>query len=117
VRGRARLEYQRGAYLARGLYADQLERWWAVFPRARMLLLSSEEFFRDPPAALDAVGELLGLDRYDWRASQKTVRAYNRHPHGELDQDLRARLCAFFRPHDERLFALLGRDLGWHAKA
>ena len=42
----------RYSYRARGFYADQLERWRAVFPPEQMLLLRSEDLFGDPAATL-----------------------------------------------------------------
>ena len=32
----------------------------------------------------------------------------------EPDDATLCELAAYYRPHNERLFALLGRDLGWH---
>jgi len=32
----------------------------------------------------------------------------------EPDDATLVELAAYYRPHNERLFALLGRDLGWH---
>ena len=34
--------------------------------------------------------------------------------HLEPDAQTLRELGAYYRPHNERLFALLGRDLGWH---
>ena len=38
----------RYSYVARGHYAEQLARWLDVFPRKRLLVVRSEDFFRDP---------------------------------------------------------------------
>ncbi len=51
----------RYSYRARGLYADQLERWRAVFPAEQLLVLRSEDLFRDPAATLDRVERFVGL--------------------------------------------------------
>ena len=40
------------AFLPRGVYADQLQRWLAVFPREQFLVLHSEAFFTRPDAGL-----------------------------------------------------------------
>ena len=36
------------AYLARGLYAEQLHRWLTLFPREQLLILKSVDFFQRP---------------------------------------------------------------------
>lgn len=115
VEGHARGELRvKPSYLSRGVYADQLERWWAEFPRDRFLIRRSEEFFAAPARVLDEVGRFLGLAPFDWEGSGATARAYNVHPYEAADAAALERLRAWFRPHNERLAALLRvDDLGW----
>ena len=49
------------AYFARGVYVDQLERWFAHVPRERFLILQSERMFADPAAVMREVQGFLGL--------------------------------------------------------
>ena len=42
------------------------------------------------------------------------MRAEQRATALEPDDATLRELAAHYRPHNERLFALLGRDLGWH---
>ncbi|MFG0317465.1 MAG: sulfotransferase domain-containing protein [Planctomycetota bacterium JB042] len=114
IEGHARGELRvRPSYLGRGLYADQLERWWAEFPRDRFLIRRSEEFFADPARILDDVARFLGLAPFDWAASGATARAYNRHPYAPADAEALDRLRAWFRPHNERLAALFDPPREW----
>ena len=53
--------HQHFSYLARGRYAEQLERWWRHYPRERLLVLRFEHLARDPLAVLDRTLEFLGL--------------------------------------------------------
>ena len=46
-------EHQHFSYLARGRYAEQLERWFALFPRERFLILRFEDLVADPLAVLN----------------------------------------------------------------
>jgi len=101
------------SYLARGLYAEQLERWWSHFPRERFLIRTSEEFFADGPAVLGDVCAHLDLAPFDWAGSGEADRAYNRHPYSPADAATLDRLRDWFRPHVARLEALLDRPLGW----
>src|SRR5881398_3651211 len=46
-------------YLARGRYADQLERWLAVFPREQLLVVASDELAAEPGETYARVLEFL----------------------------------------------------------
>ena len=96
-------------YLARGRYAEQLERWFALFPREQLLVVSSVDL-HDRPA--ETYGEILehigveshGLDSYPHVFS----REYEPMPAGA-----RARLSAYYAEPNRQLYELLGRDFGW----
>ena len=73
------------------------------------MVLKSEEFFRQPEAALHETLAHLGLDR--WRPSG--FRPYHLATYPGLDPAVRRRLVDHFAPHNRRLYDLLGRDFGW----
>src|SRR5262249_24693874 len=97
------------SYLSRGRYAEQIEAWWKVFPREQMLILGSEEFFSDPAEAFAATLEFLGLPQVRLRDAPQM----NRGKHPPINPDTLERLRAYFRPHNERLYELLGKNFGW----
>lgn len=101
--------HQHFTYVARGEYTDQLQRWFGRFPPEQMLVIGSEEFFDDPSRELGRAHAFLRLEphelpRYD---------TFNATATRGLDPSLRERLAAHFRPHNERLFELLGRRFDW----
>jgi hypothetical protein len=61
-RGVRHLASRYWSYKARGRYVEQLERWFAVFPREQFLILRSEDLFEDPGTTYRRVLEFLGLD-------------------------------------------------------
>jgi hypothetical protein len=100
-------------YLARGRYAEQLERWLAVFPREQLIVVGSDELAVEPGRAYARVVEFLGawpheLDSYP--------RVYEQH-YGAMQPDTRRRLAQYFADPNRRLYALLDRDFGWQAPA
>ena len=102
-------EWWSHTYKARGRYAEQLERWLAVFPRERLLVLPSDDLGADPAAAHARVLEFLGaaphrLDAYP--------RVYERE-YAPMRPETRERLAAEFEEPNRRLYELLGRDLAW----
>lgn len=98
---------RRHGYLARGRYAEQLERWFAVYPRAQVLVIDSDTLRggRVPDEVLRFL-ELPGADAAP--VPDRNVAAY-----APPASDLEATLRAYFRPHDERLASLLGVELPW----
>ena len=102
-------EWWSHTYKARGRYAEQLERWLAVFPREQLLVLPSDDLGSDPAQAHAQVLEFLGasaqrLDSYP--------RVYERE-YEPMKPKTRERLAAEFEEPNRRLYELLGRDLGW----
>ena len=96
-------------YLARGRYAEQLERWFAAFPREQLLVLFTEELSADTPATYRRVLEFLGapphrLDSYP--------RVFERQ-YEPMPLETRERLAVEFTEPNRRLYELLGRDLAW----
>ena len=53
--------HQHFSYLARGRYTEQLERWLALYPRERLLVLRFEDLARDPSATLQRICGFIGL--------------------------------------------------------
>ena len=106
---RANFEHQHLSYLARGRYAEQLERWLAVFPRRQMLILDSANLFRDPVATMSRICEFLELPVQVLPSYEAVgARTYN-----SMDPEIEQRLRAYFAPHNERLKELIGEDFGW----
>lgn len=94
-------------YLARGRYAEQLERWLAEFPREQLLVVDSSTLregrvpaevlaFLDLPAAAAPV------------VADRNVGAYG--PPATATETM---LREYFRPHNARLRSLLGVDWPW----
>jgi hypothetical protein len=102
-------EHQHFSYLARGRYAEQLDRWFAVIPRERFLVLRFEDLARDPLDVLNATLDFLSLSR----ATTVSLEARNTRKYPPLAETTVARLREYFEPHNRRLEVLLGRPMNW----
>jgi hypothetical protein len=97
------------AYLRRGLYAEQLERFSFFANRDRLLVVKSENLFTRRLEVLDRVLRFLRLPPFESTlASPAGMATYE-----PMDPDTRRRLEGFFAPHNERLYDLLSTDFGW----
>ncbi|MCA1682483.1 MAG: sulfotransferase domain-containing protein [Actinobacteria bacterium] len=98
------------SYLMRSRYAEQLERWFELFQREQFHFLTLEELAAEPQRVLDGVHEFLGLPAHAYPALEPLHVAPR---YGAISEETRVRLTEYFRPHNERLYELLGVDLGW----
>ena len=109
-----------------GFYAANLERWYDVFSREQVLVLIFEEVMRAPQQSLDLVTDHIGIDRLHLPHERLTERVHGGTKfkgddgqyyydedrtelaisHDDLDM-----LRELYAPENERLAALLGRDL------
>ncbi len=99
------------SYVARGQYAEHLERWLKHFPRDRLHVVVSEHMFADPNVVLPEVARFLGLPPHSVENPEElVVRGTYASP---MNDSTRAQLVEHFRPHNRRLEQLLGREVGW----
>jgi hypothetical protein len=93
----------------RGCYADQLERLWAVFPKAQVLVLQYERCVADPRGELRRTFEFLGLDPAPADELPATERRINatRVSKAALSEVQRAALARAFAPEVQRLAELV----------
>lgn len=107
------IEQQDSSYMSRGIYVDQLLRWFEFFGKEQMLILKSEDFFERPVETLKVV--LTFLDLPDWQpeASKLQQRRHSGTYTQKMDPSTRQRLEAYFEPYNQRLYECLDVDFGW----
>jgi hypothetical protein len=116
LHGRFSSAHHRFSYMARGEYANQLDRWFRYVGRSRIMVLESEAVFADH-RTLDGLTDWLGLARFDrpfpaLKSPRKSTRG-DKPAEWRTETDPRtiARLQKHFEPRNEELFTLLGRKL------
>ncbi|CAM9404113.1 unnamed protein product [Phaeothamnion confervicola] len=111
--------------LNRGLYADQLERWLYLFNASQIMVVDSAELFSDVAGVVGRVAEFGGLSRFEFTYDPEKHAPQERCSHTARSKyaSLRSAIAAsgeekalrdFYRPHNERLFRLIGSDFGWN---
>lgn len=101
------------AYLARGVYVDQLRTWLSYFPREQLLILKSEDFYTDPAAIYRQTLAFLNVPIIIPDSLQKEFKQYNSFTQSKMDPAIREHLVKYFEPHNTRLYELLGRNFNW----
>ncbi len=97
------------SYLLTGTYADQLLAWRRFFPKEQFHVVSTTDLKQRPQETLSETLGFLGLPRIPLPVNARG----NSLIYPPMQDKTRARLREYFRPHDERLRDLLGRDPGW----
>jgi hypothetical protein len=96
------------AYVARGHYAQDLARFYAVFDPARILVLFFEEFFADVAAGAATLCGFLGVGAWDGPIPPKVNGRDDPTPMGQAE---RAYLQHAFAREPEALSRLIGRPV------
>jgi hypothetical protein len=98
------------SYVSRGIYVEQLERWFKFFPRDKFLISKYEDFTNNPKVFYKNTLDFLGLP--DWELIN-----YESFNSGNYSSSLKAetknKLLSFFESHNQRLYDLLETDFGW----
>jgi hypothetical protein len=101
--------HQHCSYLARGRYAEQLERWLRLFPRERLLVLQFEDLGRAPMVTLHRTLEYLGLPAL----GRVKLEPRNARKYPPIKPATAERLREYFAPHNAALEAMLGEPVRW----
>jgi hypothetical protein len=107
------IEQQHSSYVSRGIYVDQLLRWFEFFSKEQMLILKSEDFFKRPVESLKVVLSFLDLPDWQPEASDLQQRRHSGTYKQKMDPSTRRRLEAYFEPYNQRLYECLDVDFGW----
>lgn len=118
-------------YLDRGKYAQQIRNWYRYFEKDQILILESKNFKEQPKETLQQVTQFLGISNYYEKyffenkgeeglkksvdkTNGETLKKYNINKYkNNLNKDTKEKLRGYYRPFDEELEQLLGRELSW----
>jgi hypothetical protein len=109
ARGELSLPHQFQSYRARGLYAEQIDRWYRAVGPDRVRVVESERLYMEDVVARDLLAWLeLPVDTEPFPALNASPA-----PTAE-DMEALEELRAWYEPYNEKLFDVLGRRL-WNA--
>jgi hypothetical protein len=101
--------HQHFSYLARGRYAEQLQRWLVHYPREQLLVLRFEDLVADPMAVFGRSLGFCGLPPIE----RVRLEARNTRKYPPMAPATAERLRAHFEPLNAQLAALLGEPIAW----
>jgi hypothetical protein len=97
------------SYIAKGLYYQQIKNWFDVFSKDQILVINTENLSEKPNQTLKQIFEFLDLP------NEKIQNIQNRKVgnYQKMNEDTREYLMKIFKPHNEKLFKILGREFEW----
>ena len=104
------------SYVSRGIYADQVQRWKDCFAEDKLMILDSRDFYSFTEKIYLETLKFLGLP--PWKPRGFPNASYPGGQAGEPSRmavTTRETLLETFSPHNERLYALLGRRFDWES--
>jgi hypothetical protein len=104
------------SYISRGKYAEQLARWFEYFPREQCFIIKSEDMYNNPADIFKQTLDFLHIPMRDVDGQPTRFKQYNSQKfstHKRMASEIRQHLSEIFKPHNEYLYNLLGRDFGW----
>jgi len=107
------IPYRRHAYAHRGHYAEQLVPWLERFTPDQILIMESEELFEDEATAFAKVLDFLEIAPWAPEEFRNHSNLASVDAPSKIEPKTRARLEAYFKPHNEKLESLLGRSFRW----
>ena len=97
------------SYLAKGIYVEQLEKWFKVFRKEQFCIISTEDFSRKPDMTLKKIFNFLEITDYSIKKfEEKKKSKYN-----EMDDSLRTEIEEFFSEYNSRLYNLIDQEFDW----
>ena len=109
MRGEMSSRHTGFSYVSRSEYAGQLQAWFDAVGRERILIVESERMYTDPATAA-GIFEWLGLGPHDHEFPVASKANQSERLEAE-DPKVLAELAEHFKPHNRRLFELLGYEL------
>lgn len=107
--GKYNFIYYRLGYKERSKYINSLKFWFNEFPRENILILSSEEFFKEPQKVFNEVCDFLALDKIQNVKFEKLNEGNGQ----AINPEIRAELANYFKSYNEEFYTLTGEKFNW----
>ena len=99
-------------FIRRGIYAEQIKRYFKFFDKEQLLILDHKDLIEQPDKVLERIESFVGVRNIDWSdkdLGKKHVGAYST----GIDNATELLLKDFYKPHNEKLFNLIGKKFDW----
>jgi [heparan sulfate]-glucosamine 3-sulfotransferase 5 len=113
------------------IYHHHFERWLQVFKQDQILIVDGDNLIKDPVSEIKIIESFLGLEHRITKENfyfnktrgffckkqgsfEKCLGATKGRRHQETHPSVIRKLNHFFRPHNEKLYKMIGRTFSWN---
>ena len=97
------------SYLHRGHYAQHLKNWLNLFSQKQLLVIETSQLEKNFQKTYDDVCSYLGISSFKLNFKKHHVGKYS----NKLNPNTRKELSEYFKPHNEKLYKLIGINFDW----
>lgn len=102
------VKYKNDHLILRGYYYEHIEYILTKFPKENLYICIAEEIQENENVEYNKIFDFLGVKNIDLKKSNETnSRSYKK----KIPKDLEKELYKIFKPHNEKLYKLLGRKI------
>ena len=98
------------SFLARGFYAEQLEKWFKLFSTNQIMIVPSEKLASDTQNTMSSIFKFLNLPEFKIPNTKKV----NVSQYSKMNPATRKLLIDFFKPYNEELNNFSNIDFEWN---
>ena len=98
------------SFLARGFYAEQLEKWFKLFSTNQIMIVPSEKLASDTQNTMSGIFKFLNLPEFKIPDTKKV----NVSQYSKMNPATRKLLIDFFKPYNEELNNFSNIDFEWN---
>lgn len=103
--------------IKKGIYIEQLMRWFQHFPKEQFYIIRSEDFYGNPERIAQDVCRWVGLRDVDLKSVYHDPANEGRKQPNQKEQQIplsvKAWLRKFYKPYNELLYQFISRNMGW----
>ena len=105
------LNYHNFSYVTSGKYFERLKIWYENFSKDQIMIIKSEDFYKNPNLLYNETLKFLGLPKWKLKKYAK-LNYFSDKP--TIKKSTRKKLSEFYISHNKKLYDLIGKDLGWN---
>ena len=89
---------------------NYLANWYRYVSEEKIMVVRSEDLYREPARTIARVFDLVGVPSKKLKSYTLLYQPQN---YPSMNPSTRTRLIEYYKPHNRRLYELLGKDMMW----
>ncbi len=101
------------SYLRHGLYANNLEKWLQIFPKTQFKHYSTEELDENYDKIINSIFKFINVRPIKLKKIERQHVGNFKGEYSPMKESTRNFLIKFYKPHNEKLFQMIGKKFEW----